>query len=298
MALYTLQKNKNEGAFAIVEILITSSIAVFLAAALFSSGKSIFSYQLSFKERLEDERAAETVYQLIKNAFEAASPLNGALKTWRIQKSYKIVDANGNEYDEPALNKFPLKKESLLATFLETDFINVLYYRKNNRYCLNGSKDELKKAKEFLVFSMQGYAEFQVSFKEQVKNENYCGGRSAYEISEIKKVSDFFNYFFSPAINNLSNTELIGTPLLIVPIRDIFSLYVDTDNVFRRVSHLTSSNQPLLNDVKQMRLQEISYDQNLYYFLLEIEFPNNKKKFRRLLPNSKIEDTKFLDLLL
>jgi type II secretory pathway pseudopilin PulG len=111
--------------------------------------------------------------------------------------------------------------------------------------------------KDWLAISIEGIVQISGSLK-RITNSNCPGGKQyqgEFEISLQQMFSGTNSLFksFFPTPNLL---ELAKNSTLILPVTEIYTLYVDNQNNLRRLSHQSTENQPVIRNLKSMLIQE------------------------------------------
>lgn len=101
---------------------------------------------------------------------------------------------------------------------------------------------------------------------------------------------------------DVSQVEVISSMQLLFPLLNAYTLYVDQQKVFRRISHLTNENQPVAYEVEQLSIQSQRQlaQQSLIQIDVSILHPHTRARTSRhyFLTIGSLESNHFADLFL
>lgn len=101
---------------------------------------------------------------------------------------------------------------------------------------------------------------------------------------------------------DLSPLEVLSSSQLLFPLLDAYTLYLDEQKVFRRISHLTSENQPVSYNVEQLNIQtqrQLAH-QSLIRIVVSVLHPHTRALMLKhyFLTIGSLESNHFADLFL
>ena len=147
--------------------------------------------------------------------------------------------------------------------------------------------------KNFLVFTVDGYFGVRGELK---KSSNPLCNQSSY--------SGTFFYQDSLVLSKNTNlltceeqqlSECLSRALMIVPIKENYSLVLDNSSTLRRISHHNTENQPLFDRVKKLTISEHQLADAAVFLFFETEIASGKSNFSISWQNAL--EKKYLDFI-
>ncbi len=247
-----IQKQNGSSLLEIIFCLLLSTI-------ISLAGFNILRNHLYLKKIIEQDKEARGkaafFFQLLENYFQQTKILYN-IQGQKIHRQSKILDQNNNPLaigkSSPKI-RINSQADAISFLILNTDAAlentNINQQQEKLELCLaNPHFDENKKRElnDYDYFYAL-YLDAQTEVKGKIKKIN-------------KKSEDCpDNYLYNFELNNFprsvfSDKNPLGTPLMVFPIEESFTFYLDNNKTLRRFSVLTGENQPLLTKISSLKI--------------------------------------------
>ena len=288
---------KKEQGIGLIESIVSLLIITTLLAVSSSWLSQMFKLSSNSSREEQNKLLAENVLRSFSSGFKNS------------EKLYSIKGHAIHLNSDLSLKKYNPKSGSNSVSFisLEPDLqLSVTAYSAtsgNTSLCLfhsNRAKRDrslLTKSKSWIALSLDSYFLLEGKIK-KAPNSAHCPKSNSYQgtLSKIKNSS--FQLTRNPDENSIS----AHTPLQVIPIREAYTLLLDSKNTLRRISLSSRENQPLEHNVQGIRVDTIRHDESIIQYLLSIDVkhPSTKNLYsiERIFSLENYENHDHLNLLL
>lgn len=251
-------------------------ISLFLVTTVFSMTLPSLKAEILFRKNAEQQTLVSNLKRQIISELNFAFDARGQYQNiphYIIHKPGKINFIDGSAHPvtqgtfdlQPAPNSNAvtfLKHKSEIRFKIIKHLNNKLNFELCNFHSAlpNGNTS----FKDWLAISIEGIVQLSGSLK-RITNSDCPGGKQyqgGFEISSTQMFSGT-NSIFKSFLPTPNLEALAKNSALIIPITEIYTLYIDNQNNLRRLSHQSTENQPVIRNVRSMLIDEsISTDQS------------------------------------
>ena len=264
---------KTQRAFTLIELLVAMSLVAILATMSFPSLKNMGQMLRQLRTRQEATITVDSAHRELALALHNSHAIS-FIKGYAVFREDSFGNASAVSY---YLRNHPQKAGSSALSVIHPlpEFGGRIINREGEdfTFCVSSSvKNSSFTPDEYswLLIGYTGYVHRAGAAHFVTTPE--CLSHKALTVKTSKLALDLLSsspYDFSAS-----------TFLAVIPVRECFSIYLDRENILRKIYAVSGQNQPLLNEVESFSIDEEAFNSNISKLTIDI-LPENNAQLAR-----------------
>jgi type II secretory pathway pseudopilin PulG len=286
VALAVTSSTKRYHGSALLEVLVSIGIAAIIFASLFPSYRFLLNYHKGQSAQLRAANSISKALNTIQHDATSANTIAGFnnIKT-HPQGSFTTTSGSSQFLPNTSVSLAPHPSSNAIS-FRHLDAKTLLVASEateaSNEILLTACSPHSSVASvtNWLIVAPTGYLHTQGTLRRARADSSICISENTFKGTLRPTADPVFG-------NTLESTKHLATPFLLIPIEQNYTLYIDRNETFRRVSHNSLENQPIELELGTLAIDQIDTSPNAA--LLKITIRNSTS-----LSNRSLEESIFL----